>query len=228
MRVTWESVGLAARRISSFAASIEEAHALGFGPGRHDELWGREFHRDAIWVWEQTLPWAYLGPLARGFCDIALHMGEHAAPKGPPESWAIVAEYLHTAGTVLLDHAPTDMAKIADAQRMGERTPSVVRFDELAKLASADGAARLRLAGEDVARHVEPATRHAPPTLSDEELSILRSLAAGRRMVEIAEDHGFSERSLYRLLRDIWETLGATSRMEGLAIAIREGLLDED
>lgn len=227
MAESLERVGLAARRIFFYAESIEQAHSLGLGPGSHDELWSMDFHRAAVWIYEETLPWAYLVPLARGFCDIAALMGEHTVPTSAPHHWRTVAEYLHNAGTVLLGHAPPEATAMPPAEDLADRTPAVMRFDALAQMASAEGARTLRLAADDVASSIETAVGSARPDLSDEELSVLRSLATGRRMVEIAEEHGLSERSLYRMLRDIWRTLGATSRMEGMAIAIREGLLDD-
>ena len=45
-------------------------------------------------------------------------------------------------------------------------------------------------------------------------------------MADVANELGFSERSLYRRLDVIWRQLGVSSRTEGLAIVVSKGWVD--
>jgi len=63
--------------------------------------------------------------------------------------------------------------------------------------------------------------------MTDDELVILRLLARGHRIADIAAVVNRSERDLYRVFRSLWARLGADGRAEGLVMAARAGLLDE-
>lgn len=65
----------------------------------------------------------------------------------------------------------------------------------------------------------------ASTSLSLEERNWLTELAAGHTVVELAVRHGWSERSVYRMLREVYDRLGAANRGEAVAIASRDGLL---
>jgi DNA-binding NarL/FixJ family response regulator len=61
--------------------------------------------------------------------------------------------------------------------------------------------------------------------LSDDELLWLRTLAAGRSVTEIAETAAFSERMMYRKLRELYRRLGVSNRTQALIRARDEGWL---
>lgn len=63
--------------------------------------------------------------------------------------------------------------------------------------------------------------------MTDDELVILRLLARGDRIADIAEVVHRSERDLYRVFRSLWARLGADGRADGLVLAARAGLLDD-
>jgi len=63
--------------------------------------------------------------------------------------------------------------------------------------------------------------------LTAEEIDWLNSLAAGATIGELANVAGYSERQLYRKLRDAYGRLGVQSRTEALLLAQRRGLLTQ-
>ena len=62
-------------------------------------------------------------------------------------------------------------------------------------------------------------------TLSAERLSWLRALAAGNTVAELADQTGYSERAMFRLLRSLYRDMGVGGRIEALMRARDEGWL---
>ena len=79
----------------------------------------------------------------------------------------------------------------------------------------------------EVARSLADACGSAPerPTLSGEELRWIAALGAGTTVSRLAFTAGYSEREMYRRLRVLYGRLGAQSRVEAIANAVRFGLL---
>lgn len=65
--------------------------------------------------------------------------------------------------------------------------------------------------------------RLATPT--SQEIGWLRELATGRTVGQIADDAGYSERMMFRLLRRVYAKLGATERTQALMLAKERGWL---
>jgi DNA-binding NarL/FixJ family response regulator len=63
------------------------------------------------------------------------------------------------------------------------------------------------------------------PFVDEEEAEWLDALARGATVVGLADDYGYSERVMFRRLRDLYERLGASNRSEALINAVRFGLL---
>lgn len=61
--------------------------------------------------------------------------------------------------------------------------------------------------------------------LSADELQLLRELAAGSTVVELARQLGWSERTLRRRLQSVYIKLGVTNRSQAIAKAGRYGML---
>lgn len=70
-------------------------------------------------------------------------------------------------------------------------------------------------------------SRNSAPgaVVGTEEVAWLRSLAAGTTVAQLAVVSGYAERSMYRLLRDLYERLGVTNRHEAIVVAARRHLL---
>ena len=219
---TLEVATLYAGRVAGYAAELETAHELGARPGGHHKPWSIEYQREAVPIYLSTMSITYLRDLAANFSRAA-DVLERWAP-GPSGAWGIVATYLRSSDQAINEHPspaprspePGDILSIAPS------TPSAMRFDLLATLVSAEGAARLRRAGNEVVYDVETSAR---PELTVSQRALLIEIGAGATAAELAEAHGWSERTIYREMSRIWAALGASNRVEGLLRAKDLGLL---
>jgi len=138
------------------------------------------------------------------------------------ESWAAQAR-------VLALVAPGDAETVAHALHHGavaavEWRAETGRIVEVAEAASRGDA----LLPSDTARALPNAggDPHAErPFVDEEEAEWLDALAGGATVVSLADDYGYSERVMFRRLRDLYERLGASNRSEALINAVRFGLL---
>jgi DNA-binding NarL/FixJ family response regulator len=65
----------------------------------------------------------------------------------------------------------------------------------------------------------------ASVVISDRERHWLEALAAGDTVGVIADRSGYAQRTVYRLLRDLYGRLGTNNRTEAVAIAVQRGLI---
>lgn len=63
------------------------------------------------------------------------------------------------------------------------------------------------------------------PDMSDDEVLLLRELATGKTIVQLAKDQAWSERTLRRRLHSLYLELGVSNRPQAIAAASRSGLL---
>ncbi len=225
-----DDVRLADDRIVGFSQSVKEAHELHHGPGPIDEPWQRKFHEKAVQIYTMTIPWDYLVDLATRLCATAQYMTARGTQPEIAGDWIIVADYLRNASDAILAYAPEDLVAVATPGPIHSSTPSVMPYALLAELVSADGIARLETAGQAVSDRIGdgqsapvPATAENP--LDEDDAYLLRRIVAGDRVADISVDLGYSERSLYRQLNEIWERIGVSSRAEGIAKATARGWL---
>ena len=68
-----------------------------------------------------------------------------------------------------------------------------------------------------------PACAHTEPLLTSRETEVLEQASLGLRTQEIATSLGISDRTVQAHLRNIFLKLGARSRTEAVARAIRSG-----
>jgi DNA-binding NarL/FixJ family response regulator len=73
-----------------------------------------------------------------------------------------------------------------------------------------------------VGRFVEP---DRAGSVSDEQLAWLRALAAGITVADLAARSGYSERAMFRMLRAVYQELGANGKVEALIKAKGRGWL---
>jgi DNA-binding NarL/FixJ family response regulator len=64
-----------------------------------------------------------------------------------------------------------------------------------------------------------------PPRLASRGLEVLALLAAGADTREIAEQLGYSDRTIKSVIRDVQVSLGAKNRVQAVAEGIRQGLI---
>ncbi len=222
-------VRVACGRIVGFARAILEAHKLGVVEGHHELPWTAEYHRDAVRVYATSLPALYQLCVRDLFRDSAEVMAGETVPGHLVEDWMIVRSYMISAGSAMSAHyaalasvrSKPDVSSSGEFA-IGESLPMVIRFDLLAQLTTSEGARRLERAAVTVRDHVELSL----PALDDVERQMLIQLNAGTAIVDMAADLGYSERSMYRLLAQLWHKLGVPDRKEGIRRAAEGGLLD--
>jgi DNA-binding NarL/FixJ family response regulator len=61
--------------------------------------------------------------------------------------------------------------------------------------------------------------------LNTDEMKWLVAMAAGSTVADLAESIGYSERAMFRRLKDLYQRLGVANRTEALLWAGRHGLL---
>ena len=219
------AIGLVAGRVRRYGQAIAQGHAFGIEPGNHVELHTIEYQRAATPIYAETLPWSYLSELAAKFNEAAAQMSMVDAPDEIAESWDVLHGYLRSATTALTEAAPgpPKTATPEDIATIAPTTPPVMRFGHLARIVHPDGATRLI----EAARQVEHACGEDDVCpLSEQEKSWMLRIIDGDRTLDIAADDGYSERSLYRALSELWDRLGVDNRLEAIALVTDNGWLD--
>jgi DNA-binding NarL/FixJ family response regulator len=61
--------------------------------------------------------------------------------------------------------------------------------------------------------------------LSEREISWLRALSQGGTIAQLADEMGYSERAMYRLLRDLYRRMNVKNRTEAVLRASQSGLI---
>ena len=221
---------MACGRLAGAGAAIVEAHRLGIPEGPHERLWTPAYHRDAAPIYAESLPPSYQSDIAALFRCSVEAMAGRLVPSELAEDWVIVTDYLVSARAAILESfavPAVESSRISSGSTWeveGRETPPMaVRFDELARLTTTRGASRLKQAAIAVRQYMEGAV---PQSLDSIERHLLHRLAAGARIVDLAEELGHSERNMYRVLGRLWEHLGVSGRGEGLQRASDLGLLD--
>ena len=219
-------VHLACGRVAGGARAIAEAHIFGIPEGPHQRLWTAEYHADVVGIYAESLPGSYQRDIASLFGDSAEAMDAYTIPASLAEDWLIVTGYLrHSSEAIMarLNAEPAHQPQTPNGLEIDGRTPMVIRFDRLAARASHEGACRLERAALAAQRYVG-----APSALvlGDEQRRLLRGVASGTAIVDLAEELGYSRRSMYRELSKLWQALGVPDRAQGLRRAAAEGLLD--
>ena len=69
--------------------------------------------------------------------------------------------------------------------------------------------------------------RYDPDWITEDEVRWLRILASGATVHQLAEEVGYSERALYRMLHGLYGRMRVSNRTEAILQASRWGLLDE-
>lgn len=220
------AIGVVACRIRRFAEAVQQAHEFGLGPGTASEPWTVEFQRQAVPVYASALPWDYLVGLAGGFENAADLMVTVAGPKTAALEWSRMQQYLRSAAKAIFEKAPSETAPLLRrAEDLDPVTPPVMPFDKIARLIDCEGAEQLRLTGAAIERCCGDID-DCP--LTDQELEWMRRMLLGDRSIDIAHDAGYSERSFYRALSELWDRLDVDNRNEAIALAVDRGWMRYD
>lgn len=211
-------------RMQVFANAILKAHDLGVKEGPFDEPWSLTYQRQAADIYFDSTPAGYQANLAKVFVACADYLVTTSAPPDLTEDWQIVTQYLLCASTAINEHLETIGHHDENAERRPFKDPvppEIIRFDLIAGLCSNLGAKRLAEAATALGQHFAS----DQIVLNDNEVQLLRGVAAGSTTIDLANEHGYSERSMYRLLKDIYKKLGVTSRTEAIGKAAANGWL---
>lgn len=205
-----------------------EAYRFGVTDGPHREPWTAEYHREAVQIYGRSLPWSYQRDVARLFRDSEDAMRGRLIPAGLAADWTIVTAYMREAAGSIEDWLASGESVPGEprpehAPELTVENPRVVHWDGLAALTTRDGTRRLKRASVAVRRHFDA---EAPPSLEASEQMMLKRLASGVPIADLASEVGYSERSMYRELSRLWDKLGVSGRAAGLHKATVEGLID--
>ena len=207
-----------------------EAYRFGVPEGPHREPWTAEYHREAVRVYSESLPWTYQRDMARLFRDSERAMAGRLIPSDLAEDWAIITAYMHEAADSIEEWLASGEPR---TQRSGLAVspdlmtnisiPRVVHWDALAGLTTQDGTRRLKNACVAVKQYFDA---EVPRSLEPSERLMLERLASGAAIADVASEMGLSERSMYRELAKLWDKLGVSGRAAGVHKATAEGLID--
>ena len=221
-------VRLACGRMVGGIDAILEAYRFGVPEGPHREPWTAEYHREAVQVYSESLPWSYQRDVARLFRDSERAMAGCLIPSNLAGDWAIVTAYMREAAGSIEDWLASDESRPhrseqAESPELTLDNPRVVHWDALAGLTTQHGTRRLKNASVAVKQYFDAET---PQSLDASERLMLERLASGVPIADVASELGYSERSMYRELSKLWDKLGVSGRTEGLHKATVEGLID--
>lgn len=213
-------------RLVGLMRDIAEAQAITGRSGELPEPWAEEAQKQAVAVYRRTLPSDYQHRVASEFGRAATILKTTYMPTRKGRTGrqpGIVSQYFESVANAISATLGEPEYESSAGSLLGDRSPAVIRVDELASLYRGDGVETLRRAGEIVLDELE-VSQH--PELSTEQASWLRDLADGHRVVDVAVKHNLSERALYRGLNEVWSLLGVQNRAQGIALAGELGLLD--
>lgn len=196
--------------------------------GPHSEPWTAEYHREAVHIYNESLPWSYQRDVAKLFRDCLSAMAGCLIPSDLAEDWAIVTAYMREAVSSIEDwlasgEPQTRRSEPAVSPELMADIPRVVHWDILAGLTTQDGTRRLKNASVAVKKYFDA---EVPQSLEASERLMLERLASGAAIADVASELGYSERSMYRELSKLWGKLGVSGRAAGVRKATAEGLID--
>lgn len=237
----WESVGveasqslalvrvrLACGRIIGGVDAMLDCYRFGVPEGPHGEPWGAEYHREAVHVYAESLPWTYQRDIAQLFRHSLSAMAGRLIPSELAGDWAIVIAYMREAADAIEDWLASgeprlDRPGLAVSPEQQSDIPRVVHWDALAELTTQDGTQRLKNACVAVKHHFDA---EVPQSLRASERRMLQRLASGAAVADLASELGYSERSMYRELSKLWHKLGVSGRAAAVHKATARGLID--
>lgn len=214
---------VAVERTLSLATFIHEAHQLGVITHDHVELWTEAGQRRVIPVFAEVLPDWYLDELGDWFGRSANHMLRRGAPPDLVEEWSLVERTLRSTASVIgeIVERPTSRHDRLDVRR--SQPPAIVDYRRIAELVTTDTAQMLLAASDRILTWMESSAR---TPFDDAEQQILDQMVCGRSITEVAHAIGYSRRTAYRIVAKMQSRVGAGSRDELVAQAIRRGWVD--
>ena len=184
------------------------------------------YHNAATPIYAQALPLSYQLNVEALFHHCSEVMDEGTIPAALADSWSIVDHYLLNAAAsirAMLGAGTPQIDATGGGLGMDDRPPPVIRYDQIAALTTLDGIRQLEMAAESVRAHVVVSVRLS---LDDKQRMLLQRIAEGMPIATLASEMGYSQRSIFRELSGLWETLGVPNRATGVRMALEQGLID--
>jgi len=205
----------AAQRLRHISKGLEEAHRIGCRPADSSALSiedvPREFSR--VYSATQTPDLAEAG--ARWARSISDYMIVRGSPPGIADDWVFIAELL---ARVAAAYEHNNGGFQQSQTRPGDEASGQIYtldYRALGAVVTEAFLVKLRRATDSIEQAL--AVNRQPNPLTADEILLLQGVVAGRSITDLAVDLHYSERSISRTLRSIWERVGATSRAEGIA-----------
>lgn len=211
----------AARRLRHVSRGLMEAHELGYVPAEPVSL--RDAAKEFGRVYSQTQAPELALAGAKWAFDISWYMSVRGSPPDVLNDWVFITDLLGRLAAVYLDSGSRFDPAFTPPVDAGAQIYTL-DYRALGAVFPEDLATKLHDCTIAVEQALSSAERTNP--LSPDEITLLNGLAAGRSISALAADLGYSERSISRLLRDIWDRVGASSRADGIAMVIAHGWLD--
>ncbi len=217
------TIGRIARRVAGFSNAITQGHEFGIAPGPHAQMWTPEYSRAALEIFETAFPWVYLVRMADGFdeCDDA--MVEMSTVLEHDIEWTRLQQYLRSVSRAIREKAPAANYEKAYASELEDSTPPIMPFRQLAELTSSEAAAEMHRCANEV---VQLCGEFVDNPLNALQIEWMRRLGRGEKIIDLARSAGYSERTMYRALNQLWEELGVSNRSEAIALASEKGWMN--
>jgi len=155
--------------------------------------------------------------------DHALALTFSVAEGPPPEPVDVAVVSPRALAVTKLD-CPVVVFQDGPLATSSVRAAGVYATLSLARLTAEQLVASVRAAAAGLGVSDQGAARE-PSRLDERRLQVLRLLAAGETTKEISTKLSYSERTIKSLIRDVEYELGARSRAQAVAEAIRQGLI---
>ena len=208
-------------------AAVVEAYKFGIPEGPHRQPWTEAYCRAAVEVCAETLPLWYIREIASLFRDGAAAMEERNIPTSQAQDRLIVIQHMCNVSDAMdrwaESHREPGASRAAGPAEAVDRAPSILRFDRLAALTTAEGACRLAGAADAARQQLGEVFE---VVLTGDQRRLLREVASGAAIADLAVEFGYSRRSMHRELAKLWKVLGVGGRIQAVRKAAAEGLID--
>ncbi len=215
-----------ASRIAGFATEVLRVYELGYAEmSNASPPWTLAFQQDAIDIYLETLPIEYLRDLAADF-DACAALMSCERPVAVEKEWGIVGDYLANSAEAIVNHpqSANRAPHLAAPASIEPSTPSLMRFGLYAERSCRRHVLDLHEAASAVQKYCE----RGVPELTDDEVLWLNALVSDVTISELANQFGWSRRTMCRKLDGLWKKMSVSGREHGLVEAGRLGLIQAD
>ncbi len=223
--VDFSLIRLYSQRLGYLTGQLIDAQKMTGQVGDDEAPWEAAFQRRAAEEFATRLPHSYMSDRTAAFRACVQEMDRtRDVPAALDPDWQIVRSYLFNLAEAL--EAELQLQKRSfpgDVAGESPTTPSIIRVDELAPLASPSALVRQAEAAAAVA---DFALRQRYGGITSTEVDWIRSLAREVSVVDIAAEYGYSERSMHRRFNDLWEKMNVEGRTEAIVVAASVGWLE--